>query len=831
MGQAIYYCFNCSKQLREVQFDQGKAFRLGEKVCCEACAPESVKKSARAKKISSPSIQTPKPMRSSQISIAPAKSSSKLPLIGAALGGAGLVLLLIVVFSGGSPPAPPPEPPPVAAPTKKAPAVAKPPAADVDPLAEAKRYAAEHPDDLEGQIKRYQDLAFGLGDKPAGVEARKEIDALRAREKQAVDRDLATLRAEIEPLVKTENFDDALRALETATHRQRGAQWKLAVAKLSEDVAEGAAKLLPPIRDKAAEAKAKGKLSELDVLLKRVDAWGLPRLKNELAKALEAVEPPPPPPPPTSADAKLYAASWEKAAATRDYAAAAAALEKLALSETAVAEERAKDVASLKELAKLYPEMLASIVNGKPAFLSLGGNSGRVMSIDLERVELQFDPKKPTVFHEWAELPLSTLLTLAKRSGVSAELVARLDERLPKPAPDATREAFYQAERDYRDPATRAKSFDAYAKLLSSPYAKRAKERIESAREYAFVPPGLASGGGFAPTKDGKLATSADGDAWAEVEFYAAAGTPYRCWALLGACCGEADVFYYQATGHTETDPKTKKKASAEPGGPLASQLKASIRGLKSAHPAKEPKTPSKWDWVEVPLPKFAEAGAKKIRLIADKAGAGVAGVVVSATLKKAPTDVEWQELAKKSEGTSSTSTPVVTLDDFEADKMSWGYVGGQEFPGSKGDLAVDSALFHDGKRSIRLKSDFTGGGAYVGTWRVWAPPAGWDVRELRIWMKSEGVSRIGLRIVDGSDQCHQKTGGLAIQATTEWQEVVLKISDMVGGQHWGGANDAKWHPGFRGFGINIGNDGTPPDTKKGTLWIDDVRAVLEPIP
>jgi hypothetical protein len=840
MGQAIYYCFRCSKQLRDVHLDQGKAYKIAQSVCCAECAPEAIRSlppdqvqlllkeiSGRGKKASSPAIATPRPARSSQV--APIRSSSKLPLIGAALGGVGLVILAAVLMSGGHPAPPPPEPEKRPPPPKAVVATKKP---EASPLDDVRRYAREQPDDLEGQIKRFEDLAFANDQTSVGAEARKEVEALRARERGAIERDMATLEREIAGPIAAEAFADVLRSIETARHRQRGSQWKLAIEKRIREVEDRARVILAPIKAQAADAKAKGRTADLDVLARRVRAWGLSALSEELAKAVEAVEGPPPPPPPTSADAKLYAAAWEKAVATRDYAAAAATLEKLALTEAGVVEERAKDVRELKELAKLYPELLAGIVNGKPRFLSFGDKAGRVLFLDAERVELSYDPQKPTTFHEWRDIPLLTILALAKHHGIPADLVARLDERMPKPTSDElkAREVFYQAERDFREMTTRGKALAAYALLKNGPFAKRARERSEEGLEYPFAALDLAFGGSFGPTNDGKLLTTRDTDNWIEAEYYGRPSTAYRCWVLAGGCCAEAFEFSYQATGLTETDPKTKKKASAEPGGPVAAPLKASIRGLKSPHPPKEPKAPARWEWVEVPLAKVVEGGAKRVRLITSEPGVGIKALVVSATLKKPPADAELAELAKKSEGTSK-GAPVVTLDDFEQDPMPWGFVGGQEFPGAKGDLAIDGALAVGGRRSIRLRGDFSGGGAYVGTWRNWVPPAGWDARELRIWMKAEGVSRIGIRIVDGSDQCHQKNHGVELQPTSEWQEVVLKIADMVGGQHWGGANDAKWHPGFKGFGINMGNDTVQADTRKGTLWIDDVRATLDPIP
>ena len=43
MGQAILYCFRCSTQLREAQFEQRKAFRVDAWVCCATWVPEALK--------------------------------------------------------------------------------------------------------------------------------------------------------------------------------------------------------------------------------------------------------------------------------------------------------------------------------------------------------------------------------------------------------------------------------------------------------------------------------------------------------------------------------------------------------------------------------------------------------------------------------------------------------------------------------------------------------------------------------------------------------------------------------------------------------------------
>ena len=168
-------------------------------------------------------------------------------------------------------------------------------------------------------------------------------------------------------------------------------------------------------------------------------------------------------------------------------------------------------------------------------------------------------------------------------------------------------------------------------------------------------------------------------------------------------------------------------------------------------------------------------------------------------------------------------------LNDFESDPKGWTYIDGREFPGAKGSLALDSGEAHGGKRSYKLQADFGGGGAYVGVWRDLASLKGRDVNELRLWVKAVNVASVGVRLADDTDQIHQ-TKGVKLAATTDWQQVVLKISDLVGGEHWGGANDGKWHGPIKAFGLNIGKDSLAAGATQGSLNIDDVEAVPGPV-
>ena len=182
-----------------------------------------------------------------------------------------------------------------------------------------------------------------------------------------------------------------------------------------------------------------------------------------------------------------------------------------------------------------------------------------------------------------------------------------------------------------------------------------------------------------------------------------------------------------------------------------------------------------------------------------------------------------------------SSSRPSIPKDDNEKIILSifddknttrdWEYVGGWEFPGAKGLLEWDAAVAHKGKGSLRLDADFSNGGAYVGIWKKFAELGQQDIKEIRLWVKSRSVANIGVRILDDTDQCHQKKR-IPLAKTDKWQEVVLRVGDLVGEESWGGANDAKWHGPAKAFGLNIGTDSLAGGSK-GTLWLDDVSCTL----
>ena len=93
------------------------------------------------------------------------------------------------------------------------------------------------------------------------------------------------------------------------------------------------------------------------------------------------------------------------------------------------------------------------------------------------------------------------------------------------------------------------------------------------------------------------------------------------------------------------------------------------------------------------------------------------------------------------------------------------------------------------------------------------------------MWVKAKGLTSLGVRFNDSSGQCHQKTD-VKLADTSDWQPLVLRPGDIAGGEHWGGADDGKWHGPITGFGINIGKNTLPSGATRTALYIDDVEYV-----
>jgi hypothetical protein len=161
----------------------------------------------------------------------------------------------------------------------------------------------------------------------------------------------------------------------------------------------------------------------------------------------------------------------------------------------------------------------------------------------------------------------------------------------------------------------------------------------------------------------------------------------------------------------------------------------------------------------------------------------------------------------------------IVPLDLVVEGEADWQFDNGQEFPGAKGSLTVAADLPAKGQVCLKLAGDFTKGGAYVQMLKDLKPLEINNLAGVRLRIKSDNVSVLGFRLGDGSGQCHQHKG-LKIRPDGQWHDLLLKTSDITGGEHWGGANDGKWHGSPAYLAIILGANAD--EKKQPALYVAD---------
>lgn len=120
MGREIVYCEACGTNLREADFEKGKACKVDNRPYCTACAPvqpaapvatrPGATPRGAARKVSSTSVPAqPGTPRRSMPTVA--KGLNPMVLAACVAGGLVILILLVVAASSGRPKPPPPPPP------------------------------------------------------------------------------------------------------------------------------------------------------------------------------------------------------------------------------------------------------------------------------------------------------------------------------------------------------------------------------------------------------------------------------------------------------------------------------------------------------------------------------------------------------------------------------------------------------------------------------------------------------------------------------------------------------------------------------------------------
>ena len=174
--------------------------------------------------------------------------------------------------------------------------------------------------------------------------------------------------------------------------------------------------------------------------------------------------------------------------------------------------------------------------------------------------------------------------------------------------------------------------------------------------------------------------------------------------------------------------------------------------------------------------------------------------------------------------GTTTMVTRTVRLDDLLAEgEVDWGFTRGEEFPGAKGTLDVVKDQPREGMYALRMRGDFSGGGAYVAATKSFQGISATSFKAIRLQMRSATVQTYSMRAADATGQWHQKKR-IPFRADGKWHEVAIVPKESAGVEHWGGANDGKWHPPAQALSIVIGKPSNP-EVKELELLFGDVRA------
>lgn len=162
-------------------------------------------------------------------------------------------------------------------------------------------------------------------------------------------------------------------------------------------------------------------------------------------------------------------------------------------------------------------------------------------------------------------------------------------------------------------------------------------------------------------------------------------------------------------------------------------------------------------------------------------------------------------------------------LDDFlNLGEVDWNFVDGREFPGAKGLLTLVKDQPAAGKNALRLAGDFTAGGAYVAAHKEVGADLAGAVTKLRFQMQSDNLKSYGIRLIDGTGQCFQRTNQ-KFTPGAEWKSMELVPASFSGAEHWGGANDGKWHDPLKAISITVGKNSA--DDLKPALLLADITA------
>jgi hypothetical protein len=412
-----------------------------------------------------------------------------------------------------------------------------------------------------------------------------------------------------------------------------------------------------------------------------------------------------------------YRAKWAasaRLAAARDFAGAAKSLDETrsGLTDDALRKEAEADLADFKLAAEALaevPRLLQRWTKGMKIALEFIGENGstertegtvldssaRGVTVQLEAGALDVPAgelaagsvaalmalrgeKKPTDVRAAAVLGALEGLAGVDLPPRFAGLKGSID---PKEA--EARRLFWSAEEDFAAMKTRGTAGAAYEKLLQDPTAFAARnrafidDRIAGTRDVFYFADDLVGAGTFSLLSSRTLesywmstADSAPGKAAAnylETEVFVAPGATVRAWVYAGGCCQEVFTFYLQGSGLSGPSAKNPRETvTPAPGGEEWIAVRPPSLSLKKKHSDHTgPKEPDRWAWVELGALKFADSGAKKLRILTEQKGFAVAYLAVGSGRQAPPRDTEVKDLLKNRPGPAFGPTGTILREIF----------------------------------------------------------------------------------------------------------------------------------------------------------------------
>lgn len=172
-----------------------------------------------------------------------------------------------------------------------------------------------------------------------------------------------------------------------------------------------------------------------------------------------------------------------------------------------------------------------------------------------------------------------------------------------------------------------------------------------------------------------------------------------------------------------------------------------------------------------------------------------------------------------------ATTIPLDTLEEGETD---WTFARAGTGPGG---LTVVKDAPAPGQSSLQFSADLTAkGSTYAAMTKNLVPLELTDITAIRMKVRSDNTGSIGIQLIDGSGQTHQNRA-FKIQADGQWHDVVIKPAEFAGGEHWGGANDGKWHgqPAKMAIRFNGASDpkGSKPSIQLANITADALQAAV----